>query len=103
MEILPFGFFQRLTSRERPTGGLVDAPSSKAVEEAGHCERIVLREKAVGKRTKALKRGGTEETEKGEITNNAEIAKQSKLIECHCRQQLSFTPLLPPFLRVSSC
>ena len=56
---------------------------------------------AVGKRTEALKRGGTEETEKGEITNNAEIAKQSKLIECHCRQQLSFTPLLPPLLCVS--
>jgi hypothetical protein len=29
----------------------VDAPSSKAVEEAGHFEKIVLREKAVGKRT----------------------------------------------------
>jgi hypothetical protein len=26
---------------ERPTGGLVDAPSSKAVEEAGHCGKIV--------------------------------------------------------------
>jgi hypothetical protein len=30
---------------------------------------------AVGKRTKALKRGGTEGTGKGEITNNVELPK----------------------------
>jgi hypothetical protein len=40
IENLPFGLLGNEGS-ERPTGGLVDAPSSKAVEEAGHCERIV--------------------------------------------------------------
>jgi hypothetical protein len=33
--------YQEDEGRERPTGGLVDAPSSKAVEEAGHFEKIV--------------------------------------------------------------
>jgi hypothetical protein len=41
--------------REHPTGGLVDEPSSEAVEEAGHFEEIVLREKAVGKKSYFLK------------------------------------------------
>ena len=51
MEILPFGLF-RDEGKERPTGGLVDAPSSKAVEEAGHFERIVRLRMAVGKENK---------------------------------------------------
>jgi hypothetical protein len=41
----------------------VDAPSSEAVEEAGHFERIVLRETCDGKGGKPLKHRGTEETE----------------------------------------
>jgi hypothetical protein len=42
--------YLRDDSRERPTGGLVvDAPSSEAVEEAGHCEEIVLRENDICK------------------------------------------------------
>jgi hypothetical protein len=51
-----------------------------------------------------LKHGGTEEAEDGEIASNAEIAKKSKLIECHHWATLkarSFTPPLPPLLRVS--
>ena len=55
----------------------------------------------VGKKLKPLKHGVTEETEERKIANNAEIAKESKLIECHCRRHWSFTPLLPPFLCVS--
>jgi hypothetical protein len=46
------------------------------VKEAGHFGRnCTLGEWRLAKRTKALKRGGTEETEKGEITHNAEIAR----------------------------
>jgi hypothetical protein len=41
MKILPFFDLSKNEGRERPTGGLVDAPSSKAVEETGHFERIV--------------------------------------------------------------
>jgi hypothetical protein len=49
--------------RERPTGGLADAPSSKAVEEAGHFERIVRFGMDDGKKRKPLKHGGKEEAE----------------------------------------
>jgi hypothetical protein len=41
--------------RERPTGGLVDAPSSKAVEEAGHFEEIVLLAIAIWQKDAFLK------------------------------------------------
>jgi hypothetical protein len=40
IENLPFGLLGNEGS-ERPTGGLVDALSSKAVEEGDHFERIV--------------------------------------------------------------
>jgi hypothetical protein len=59
MEILPFGLF-RDEGRERPTGGLVDAPSSKAVEEENHSERIV---RFALNFAKPLKHGGKEEAE----------------------------------------
>jgi hypothetical protein len=46
--ILPFGYL-RNEGKERPTGGLVDAPSSKAVEEAGHCEELYSAKRAMAK------------------------------------------------------
>jgi len=52
----------KLTVYERPTGGLADAPSSKAVEEECHFGKILLLERADGKRLpiKPLKYKGTE-------------------------------------------
>jgi hypothetical protein len=49
--------------REHPTGGLVDEPSSEAVEEAGHFERNCTPRKGGWQRLKSLKHGGKEGTE----------------------------------------
>jgi len=54
---------REIEGRERPTGGLVGLPSSEAVEEAGHFERIVRLRVLVGKKHKPLKHGGKEEME----------------------------------------
>jgi hypothetical protein len=50
IENLPFGLLGNEGS-ERPTGGLVDAPSSKAVEEGDHFQRnCTLGERRLAKR-----------------------------------------------------
>ena len=62
MKILPFGLFGD-EGKERPTGGLVDAPSSKAVEEEGHSEKNCT---LCPQFCNPLKHGGKEETEEYE-------------------------------------
>src|SRR6478672_13318251 len=74
MEILPFGLF-RDEGKERPTGGLVDAPSSKAVEEEGHSEKNCT---LCPQFCNPLKHGGKEETE--ERGNGASMPQGSSVV-----------------------